>query len=490
MRHLFATSAIAMLAALPVSAQNIAADFAAEVRATASERHDRYSVYPASAEMVQLIGRAVGDDHASVWGGWMGNAYIEYDEFYTSAMRNLDAWNSAIHRGDVDPETAEAILVPAMDRFRDLDDRVVYQVSEAYFFVRVRASHFAAAIALDHSEDHCGEYERLMQQAAQAWQHAYAALPSELQYAVPIPPLEGYGDAEEAVRAALPAADAPLSDYPDRLAVMALLLERYGIASDDPTLLAFDALATHAGSQRFADQAVVLLQRQAEAGEGHMHHAAQAQVALLERAATVLPDVVASLASLDRPLTAEDIRPLYDFAVRAEQLQADADNPISMPSNLARSLAGLRGTISALEIAEGDANAHQYVSVVTDFSTAASSQVPVTAAFAVPAGVFGGHLNWQVEGMGSISDTLGALSVAIRTGNPNDLQRALDLSQQVRSTLHPGRIAHHWVHGAASGLASNVPFGRAILGELLETLGPMEEQDPEGDTDDASALCP
>ncbi len=489
MRRFLLSSALALTCGLPASAQSMASDFAAEVRGISSARHDRYSVNPAGEELLQLIGQSVSADHASTWGRWMGNEYLDYDEYYASAIRNLDEWASALRFGEVDIATAEAVLPPAMERLRAMDARMERQIAEAYSHVRVRAFHFGTAVRLGSTGPNCVAYHRHMEQAARAWARAYASLPSELQYAEPIPPVAGYADAETALREVLPTEPVSLSDYGQRLEVMHLLLEQRGVTPDDPLLQALQMLATHAEGQAHADQAAVLLEELAEAGEGRVDRALDAQIALLERAATILPDMVASLAAQDRPLTAEDIRPLYDFAVRAEQLRADTQNPIALPSNLLRNLSGLRAAMSGLQIAEGDADARQYVSVVQDIAQAATGQVPVTAAFALPSGIVAGHLDWQVEGLNAISNTMDAVAEAIRSGDPQAFQRAIALSEDVRRTIHPGRIAQHWLRGAASGWASNLPFGRALLGELAEALGPMEDEEPEGDSEGASGHC-
>lgn len=113
-------------------------------------------------------------------------------------------------------------------------------------------------------------------------------------------------------------------------------------------------------AQRRADTAVTLLERQVAARWSNI------------MAAAVVPGVVASFQAENRPLTEAEIRPLYDLAVRADQVRGDAANPFSHASGFTRTLAGLRGAISGLQIAEGDRDAHQYLTVIQDAAQAAS----------------------------------------------------------------------------------------------------------------------
>ncbi len=478
MRRFLLSSALALVSILPARAQNVAVTFEAEVRELSNARYARYAVNGAAEEVAELISDIVGEGYARNWGGWLGTQFTYYDDFYGTALHALGRWNQALIWDEVDPSTATIVLSGAMDRLRSMDAELEVRIAQAYGFVIERAYHTAEAARIGNTPLTCVAYHFHLNAANEAWNQAFETLPREMRYASVIPPVGGFTTTEQDARSLLPAAGATLGDVADSLNAMRLLLVNHGFPMDDPLLLTFQLLADQSRAQRHADAAFALLDRHANGEEGGLERVYQAQMELLDRAAAVLPAMVAALLELERPLTAEDIRPLYDIAVRADQLLNDIENPFSEASNFTRTLAGLRAGVAAMQIADGDTNAHQYLTVIQDLSQVVSRGPTPFSPIAIPAGATGGLINWQAEGLNAISATMDAVAHAIRTGDPRDLQRAIELSENVRQVIHPGRVAEHFVHGAAGGFAGGLPFGRALFGELVDTLAPMVDHLP------------
>ena len=460
----------------PLAAEGILDDLRDDVQAMRERQSALHGFDGAAATMeARISGFALAPGTGQNWANWMALEFSKIDDVFDQAEMALSAWESAIGRGEVDVSTARTALSQPMRRLASAEGQIQDGFGHFASLHVGRAMWTAKARSLN-AYSQCFEYRSALDAAQDYLDASYAALPAELATAALLPMPGPRADVELAtlVQASLPPGAAPRSAFAHNLRSLDHALASEGVPITDPLRGALGLAATQAEAIVVAP-AQPLQQAPSAPGSSHASLIQEAEIQTLNQIGSILPSYLAARSEAG-VLSTADVRRAADFAQRVAQLIEDVNDPMGTPSRFLRSLTGLRAAARILEMAEHGPDARAMSATVRDINAALSPITPYTAAFAAPQGIATAQISAMAEALNGGADVLRSLGSYVSSGDPRLLQAALTQAREMERTMHPVRILHRAIEGAADGVLSNIPGLRAVMGELLsELLRDLEE---------------
>ncbi|MBF9045210.1 hypothetical protein HKCCE4037_17845 [Rhodobacterales bacterium HKCCE4037] len=412
------------------------------------------------------------DYYLDAWSGWIFVDFSNSRGWYSASDRNLRSWNYAVDRGDITQAEALAVLEPAMDRalqIIELHDAALARLTDAY---GQRGALLDQAFAVGCCN---ATYYHFQEAAAAAM--ARGTLPDA--FFRMVTPIPEYGAelaqpseaADEILRrlAERDADDTPL--WRDRNALSSFLIDlrAAGVPEEDPLYL---TLAQAAERARLADLAPEQLLAEAlelaEDSDVRSLLLAEAEGALEEQAAQMLYELAYHATASDE-VDHDSLARAAELAIGLEFLRRRAEDPTSIapPGTGVRLYHAARAGLELIEATGEAPEAHEWRRLTNDLARATQGEgVPVTAAFALPAGAVAGQVQVASDGFHTAAEALNGVADAIG-GDPDGLNRALAAAERLQEQLNPSNFIRSMVSGAAEGFVSIVPGGREILGAIF-----------------------
>ncbi len=475
-RALMVLSTIVMSVPLPGWADifDDIGDMRAQV-AAARAAHDAKLSYNAAPATLAVAFEAQGVDWAqrylADWGSWLFVDWDHANTFHDRADETLRAWQGALHAGPYDHALVSAALSEGMRAFHQVDGQmhgwfdayIANQAEKARLLDRSHAAHLAGNQELaDYYTDLANHVHDGATYPSPNEMGAIVVLPM-------VPDAEGrivtgrdwaYDLANRSAEHAVTTGDP--------IALRRALTEARRVEARYPSDTAQElvqVLQLLEQRTEFQNNPIIPLLNQAEVlAPGPLRDALldAAQWGLLDRMGHLAP-LIATDADQDQTLS-----DLATMAQRIVMLRDDLADPISPPSELLRSVNGLKAAAGLLELAQSDdPRAKDIMGVINDAAGTSPAILSPTAPFAAPAGIVTAQLDQTRQAWDHASDAMQGVADAIG-GDVNGIARAEAAADRLRASLDPRAFARNMADGFVDGVVSNVPFARSIVAWLRE----------------------